>query len=106
MRGGAILASVGLSACSNMPALPPPPPPVRGRYCTAVLSPALHNVLETSCKEDSEFSLKGLEKGFRAYKEVHHSTTYNLFRCSVAVVSLSRCPSLFTSGPPYSCPRS
>ena len=40
------------------------------RYCTAVLSPALHNVLETSCKEDSEFSLKGLEKGFRAYKEV------------------------------------
>ncbi len=41
-----------------------------GRYCHAVLSPALHNVLETSCKEDGEFSLKGLVKGFNAYKEV------------------------------------
>jgi hypothetical protein len=40
------------------------------RYCDAVLTPALHNVLETTCKEDSEFSLKGLVKGFNAYKEV------------------------------------
>jgi hypothetical protein len=41
-----------------------------GRYCAAVLTPALHNVMETSCSEDSEFSLKGLVKGFNAYRAV------------------------------------
>ncbi len=40
------------------------------RYCVGVLTPALHNVMETSCSEDSEFSLKGLVKGFNAYKAV------------------------------------
>ena len=43
------------------------------RYCTTVLTPSLHNVLETSAREGSEFSLPGLVKGFNAYKEVRRS---------------------------------
>jgi hypothetical protein len=45
------------------------------RYCTTVLTPALHNVLETSAREGSEFSLPSLVEGFVAYKEARASAS-------------------------------
>lgn len=41
-----------------------------GSYCLYVLGPALHNVLETSTRDENEFSLAKLVKGFEAYKKV------------------------------------
>lgn len=39
-------------------------------YCISVLSPALHNILETSIRDENEFSLAKLHKGFESYKKV------------------------------------
>lgn len=70
------------------------------RYCVGVLTPALHNVMETSCSEDSEFSLKGLVKGFNAYKAVSTARLrlvapnmyrYRLLRPPVASLACAQC---------------
>jgi hypothetical protein len=39
-------------------------------YCISVLNPALHNILETSIRDENEFSLAKLHKGFESYKKV------------------------------------
>jgi hypothetical protein len=55
-----------------------------GSYCLYVLGPALHNVLETSTRDENEFSLAKLVKGFEAYKKVSQC----IFWCQVHVVVL------------------